>query len=232
MTIQAALIWIVSASVAGLALAALFAGSLRLRRNLYLLFYVPLAGALVAGFFRWNRIGVIELLRHNWPWGLVGAAVVTALVVRNVLSQPSTPRRTGFALVLDILWPGLTYGLVDALLLSVLPVLAVTMAFAGADWTMDWAGHVGLGGLAVLASLTVTGIYHLGYPEFRGPSVLGAMVGNGIMSPVYVLTGNPLAAILPHMIMHVAAILHGRDSTYQLPPHHERGEGEANIGKR
>jgi hypothetical protein len=230
MTVEAALLWIASASMAGFALAALFAGSLRFRRNLYLLFYVPLAGALVVGFFRSNRIGVADLLRHNWVWGLVAAGLVTALVVKNVLSQPPTPRRRGMALVVDILWPGLAYGLVDALLLSVLPVLAVTLAFAGADWTVGWPGQIGVGGLALLASLIVAGVYHLGYPEFRGPSVLGAMVGNGVMSLAYVLTMNPLAAVLPHMIMHVAAILHGRESTYQLPPHYGMGEEKGGSG--
>jgi hypothetical protein len=224
MTVEAALLWIASASVLGFAVAAIFAGGLRLRRNLFLLFYVPLAGVLVMGFFRWNRIDVADLFLHNWIRGLVVAAAITFLVVRNVLIQPSTPRRSGPALVLDILWPGLIYGLVDALLLSVLPVLAVTMALSGAHWTAGGTGQLWSGALAFLASLVVAGIYHLGYPEFRGPSVLGAMVGNGIMTLAYLFAMNPLAAVLPHMIMHVAAILHGRESTYQLPPHHGPAE--------
>ena len=224
MTIEAALFWIASASVSGFVVAAFFAGYLRLRRNLFLLFYIPLLGLLVLAFFLWNGINLGNLVVQNWIRGLVVAAAVTAMMVKNVLAQRPTPRRSGSALVMDILWPGMAYGLVDALLLSVLPVLAVTMALSDAGWASGGSGHVGLGVLALLASLVVAGIYHLGFPEFRGPSVLGAMVGNGIMSLAFFVTMNPLAAVLPHVIMHVAAILHGRESTYQLPPHY--GEAE------
>jgi len=216
-----ALLWIVSASVLGFAVTAFFSGILHLPRNLFLLFYIPPVGALVVAFFRVNRIDLRELLQHNWIPGLVGAGLVTLLVVKNVLSQPSTPRRKGFALLGDVLWPGLVYGLVDALLLSVLPAMAVVLAFSGGDGaaTMAMGTQVVQGVLALLASLVVAAIYHLGFQEFRGAAVVGAMIGNGVMSLGFILTMNPLAAILPHMIMHVTAILHGRESTYQLPPH-------------
>jgi uncharacterized membrane protein YgcG len=194
----------------------------------YLIFYLIAAGALLVWFFRSNQIDTEVLIRHNWIRGLLGAAVVTVPLVKNVLSQPSTPRRTGPGFLLDLLWTGVVYGLVDALLLSVLPILAVTTAFSGAAWTVGWAGKLGLGALALLASAVVTAAYHLGYPEFRGPPVVGAVVGNGIMSLAYLITGNPLAAALPHVVMHLVALVHGRESTFQLPPHQGR-EAESGV---
>jgi hypothetical protein len=36
----------------------------------------------------------------------------------------------------------------------------------------------------------------------------------------YLLTGSPLAAVLAHVIMHGAAVVHGMEGTAQLPPHY------------
>jgi hypothetical protein len=48
-----------------------------------------------------------------------------------------------------------------------------------------------------------------------------ALVGD-IISLGYVVTGNPLAAIIAHATMHVAAVLQGAEGTVQLPPHYGR----------
>jgi len=74
----------------------------------------------------------------------------------------------------------------------------------------------------MLASLIVTTLYHLGYPEFRGKEVIWPNIGNGVMTLAYLLTMNPLAAILPHIAMHIAAMIHGRETTGQVPPHYNR----------
>jgi hypothetical protein len=142
------------------------------------------------------------------------------MVIKNVYSQPPSERSKGFSLLVDITWPGLVYGMTDALLLSVLPVLSVHMAFTGSSLYESWYGKIVIGIVALFASLFVTTAYHLGYPEFRGKKVIFANIGNGMLSLAYILTLNPLAAILPHMGMHVAAMIHGKDTTGQVPPHY------------
>ena len=69
----------------------------------------------------------------------------------------------------DILWLGVVYGIADALLLNVLPVVAVWRAFAHSGWTTGWPGKLAAGASSLVASLGVTAAYHLGYPEFQGP---------------------------------------------------------------
>ena len=88
-------------------------------------------------------------------------------------------------------------------------------------WTQNWLGKICLGFIGLLASFFVTTAYHLGYPEFRGKKVLWPNIGNGVLSLAYILTMNPLAAILPHMAMHVAAMIHGKETTGQVPPHYK-----------
>lgn len=214
------LMWIIIAALAGFGVSAIFAGWLKLPRNIYLIIYIPLAGALFAVFILYSEIDVGQLIAHNAYWGLLGAVIASFFVIRNVLSQPSSERNRGVALVLDILWPGFAYGLIDALLLSVLPVLAVREAFADPLLSSGWPGKIAFGLMALVASLIVTAAYHLGYPEFRNKKVLWVMLGNGVLSLAYILTMNPLAAILPHIGMHITAMIHGRESTGQVPPHY------------
>ena len=215
-----ALVWVVAASVLGFAIAALFAGVLGWRRNLYLVVYVPVAITMLALFTVSAEIDLAHVFLHHWGWGVCGAVASGAFVVGNVLSQAATPRREGASLVLDVVWPGLTYGVVDALLLSVMPILAVRETWSGADWATSTLGQFGVGAIALLASCLVAAAYHWGYPEFRGKRVLLPVFGNAVMSLAYLLTGNPLAAVLSHAALHVAAIVHGRETTIQLPPHY------------
>lgn len=229
-----ALVWVLSAAALGFSVSLILAGLLRFPRNTFLLFYVPFAGVFLAMFFRANHLGLLALIRYNWAWGLLAAALVTVVAVKNVFSQPSSSRRKGLSLVQDLFWPGIVYGMVDALLLSVLPVLAVTVPLSGMGWAQGWLGRLALGSLAFLGSIFVTVAYHIGYPEFRGPRVLGAMIGNGLFTLAYLLTMNPLAAVVPHVLMHLAAVVHGPESTSQLPPHYrpeDRGGSGRPAGK-
>lgn len=112
------------------------------------------------------------------------------------------------------------YGTLDALLLSVMPVVASQRAVSLPSPTNSAPGNLVRVGLALLSSLFVTGAYHLGFPEFRGAEVVAPLIGNGVISLSYLLTSNPISPVVGHVIMHVAAVLHGLETTVQLPPHY------------
>lgn len=214
------LLWLPAAALLGFAIAEIFADLLHLPRGLYLIPYVMLVSLFLYGFLRWSGISLIELFRHNWVWGIVGAVLVGAFLVRNVFSQPASPRATGLALAFDLVWSGVVYGTVDALLLSVLPVLTTWQAFSALGWTNHGPAKIAVGAIAFFASLFVTICYHLGYPEYRAQGgVFGPSIGNGIMTLGYLLTNNPITAIFSHIAMHIAGVLHGPASVMQLPPH-------------
>ncbi len=134
-------------------------------------------------------------------------------MVANVLSQPSSPAPGGLALVFAVLRDGVVYGLVDSLLLTVVPVASARLAFSrGYPWATA--------GVGLAASIMVTSAYHLGFAEFRGAALVGPIVGNAVLTLAFLVSSNPWSAILGHVAMHVAAVLHGIDSTIQLPPHY------------
>jgi hypothetical protein len=213
------LLWVVAAGLLGFLISSIFVGRLRLRRSLLLVPYVILVGAFLAGYFYWAEIDVAAHLVRRWPWGIAGAVLVGALMAKNVRSQPASPRSKGARLGFELAWWGLIYGIVDGLFLSVMPVLAMWQAFAVLAWSGTWYGKLLVGAAALVASTFVTAAYHLGYPEFRDKSVLLPVAGNGIMSLAYLLTTSPLAPVGAHAVMHVSAVLHGAESTVQLPPH-------------
>jgi membrane protease YdiL (CAAX protease family) len=171
-------------------------------------------------YMRWSRLNPGTLIREHWVPGVIGGAVVGAFGVWTVLHQPSSPGPEGFMLIFDLFWLGLVYGTVDGLFLSVLPVFAIREALTELGWTKGRSGRTIVGLSSLAGSLAVIAIYHLGYPEFRGPQVIFPTVGVGVMSLAYVATGNPLSALISHVAMHLAAVLYGLESVKQLPPHY------------
>jgi hypothetical protein len=211
--------WALGAGLLGFVTSYVFATVTGLSRPVFLLVYLILASPVLYGYARWSGSHPLRLLKKHWYWGLVGAVVIGAFVVRSVLAQDASPRPDGLALAGNLLWLGLVYGLLDALMLSVLPVIATWRALKSLGWTRTWPGRVGVIVLALAVSLVVTLAYHLGFAEYQGSGIGSPLIGNGIMSLGYIATGNPLTAVLAHMAMHVTAVLHGFTSAVQLPPH-------------
>ncbi len=212
--------WVLAAGLLGFTTSAVFSGWLHFARRLFLLPYFVLTGAFLYGFCYWSQLNLISLLTQNWYWGLLGGTIVGVFLVRTVRSQAASARSTGMGLVFDTVWVGLGYGAVDALFLNVMPVVAVWNGFSAVGWTDAWPGKIAAGLVALLASLLVTLLYHLGYPEFRNRKVTLVLLGNALITLAFLVSGNPLGAVVSHVAMHVAAVFQGPETMIQLPPHY------------
>jgi hypothetical protein len=111
------------------------------------------------------------------------------------------------------------YGLLDALLLNVLPVMVLERPTGNPP--SRWV-RLRFATTALAASMLVTGVYHLGYREFRGPRLAQPLIGNAVLTAGYLLSGNVATPLIGHVIMHGAAVLHGMETTSQLPPHYQK----------
>jgi hypothetical protein len=190
----------------------------RLTRDAVVPAYLVIVGALLLVYVRSTGVPLREALSRRWRVGSLVGLAVGALLTLNVLAQPGSPRPSGLHLVWALFWLGVVYGVVDALLLNVLPVWIVNPG--GASVNRRWQSRLGRAAVALGASLLVTATYHLGYQEFRGPALIQPLIGNGLLALGLLLTQSPAAAIIGHMIMHAAAVLHGMETTVQLPPHY------------
>jgi hypothetical protein len=60
--------------------------------------------------------------------------------------------------------------------------------------------------------------HHLGYREFRGragrPALIGALFGCGLQAIAFLLTGNLLAPVIAHIVLHWQVVMRGME----LPP--------------
>lgn len=212
--------WMGPTATLAFGVAAVFAGALRLPRDLFLVPYVGLVGAAIVGWAASSRVRILESIRRHWALGVAGGIAAGVFGVYAVYLSPPSSASTGLALVRDVLWLGVVYGTIDALALVVLPLGATWSALATLGWTRRASGKIATGTLALLASLAMIFVYHVGYPEYRGPVVATIVLGVGMQSLVTLLARNPLPAVLAHVAMHVAAVLHGPENVLQLPPHY------------
>jgi hypothetical protein len=216
---SAHLLWILAAGLFGFGSAFVFGDVLALPRRWFLVPHVALTLAFLLAYARWSGTELRRLARRRLVWGTIVAAAVGAFLILNVVGQRPSPAPQGLLLAFDIVWLGVVYGAVDGLLLSVMPILATWRAGRQLGWTSGWRGRIATALLAVVASAFITATYHFGYAEFRGPALRKAVVGNVIMSAGQLAAGSPIASVGSHIAMHVAAVLHGPDTTVQLPPH-------------
>lgn len=219
--VHISILWLIGASLIGFGISAIFSGWLKLSRRLFLIPYIALSSLVLFLFLYNNPVVNIEFWFHNWYWGILIWLLAGAFLIRNVSSQPFTQKEKGFHLYVDLLWFGFAYGVIDGLLLNVMPVIVIWNIFPSTLSEGSITEQIGIGLIAIIASLMVTLFYHLGYSEFRNKSVLMVLLGNMIITLTFILSGNPLAAVLTHTTMHVAAVFRGPETTIQLPPHYQ-----------
>jgi hypothetical protein len=213
------LLWVLLAALVGFGAAATFSSWLRWDRSAFVLGYAGSVLLFTAAYAAISGVSVLAQLRRRWQGGLILGLLTGVLLALNVRSQPGAPRPQGPGLAAALAWLGVVYGAADALLLSVVPVLAV-YGTRSPEEMRTGGSRLRWGAIALAASLLVTAAYHLGFAEFRGPALMQPLIGNGAVTLAYLLAGNPLAPIVAHIIMHGAAVLHGMATTVQLPPHY------------
>jgi hypothetical protein len=137
----------------------------------------------------------------------------------GVFGGPGGERPVGVHLATALGWYGVVYGVADAMLLTVIPVLAV-----GARWgpVHPPGERLRQGVAAIAGSLLVTALYHAGFVEYRSAALVQPLIGNAVVTAGYLVTGNPATPLLAHVVMHGAAVFHGMEVTTQLPPHYWR----------
>ena len=82
--------------------------------------------------------------------------------------------------------------------------------------------RVGSGVLAIMGSLVVILVHHLGYRQFRTragrPALFGALAVCGVQAVAFLASGNALAPIVAHIALHGQLLIRGEE----LPPRKPR----------
>lgn len=211
--------WTLAAAAVGVLTSTVFSTLLHWPRASFVGAHAAIVSLLVTSYARVERVNLVRQVQRRWQAGLIVGAFIGALIVRTVLAQPGSAAPQGARLVGALAWLGVVYGVADALLLSVIPVLSVYGTLSAETLQLPRA-RLRWGIVALLASAFVTAAYHWGFAEYRGPQVLQPVIGTVAITLAYLLSGNPLAPIVAHVIMHGASVFHGLETTVQLPPHY------------
>lgn len=189
---------------------------LDLQHDLYYLLYFALILPFLYSYVRWGKVDLAELFSRRWVWSLGLGVLAVVFLVANVLSRDSTDGPSGAYLVFELLWRGGAYGIVDALLLTAFPgLVAFGLLASRLDSIQRKAGYVGLAAVLVLI---ITGVYHLGYDQYREDGIVAPETGNIIISVPMLATINPVGSVLAHASMHIAAEAHSHETDVFLPP--------------
>ena len=190
---------------------------LDLPHDVFYLAYFALTLALLAGYVRTEHVDVRGLFTRNWI-ASVGIGAVTAIFLwRNVIANSSaTPRPHGAYFTFELLWRGVGYGTVDALLLTAFPCAVAYAILRGR--TSGLRGRIRFIALALPLIWVITATYHLGYPQIRQDGLGRPETGNTIISVPALLTTNPAGSVVAHVTMHITAVTHSYETRDYLPP--------------
>lgn len=209
------------ASVASVAFLVPFVGVsvLDLQHDVYYLLYFATTATLLGAYVHVEDVDLRRIVTHAWPWSLGLGLAIGVSQVTNVLGEDATERPSGAYYAFELLWRGVTYGTVDALLLSAFPGLIAYTILRGR--VAGLGGKVRFTALALPLILLITATYHLGYPQYREDGVAMPEVGNTIISVPMLATANPIGSVVAHAAMHTTAVAHVYETPQFLPPETE-----------
>jgi len=207
-------VWFVFGSVVAFGIPYVGVSLLDMQHDLYYGAYFVITLAMLAMCVRSEHVDVRAIFTRSWVWSLAVGVPVAAFVVWNVFrTDDATARPHGAYFAFEVLWRGVGYGAVDALLLTVFPcVVAYSMLEGRTAPVFRRARYVAI---AVPMILVITAAYHLGYPQ---DGVAKPETGNTLISIPMLATANPIGSIGAHISMHVTAVTHSYETTIFLPP--------------
>lgn len=216
MAVRTQLRWYAAALVVGFVVP--YAGSslLELHHDVYLGIYFAVVLVLLGAYVRQTDLDVRAAVARNWKLGAGLGLLMGIALVRNVLAGDASPHPHGAYFAFELLWRGVIYGAVDALLLTVLPCTVVHRALGGRLDT--WRRRLAYVGASLTLVVAITAVYHLGYAQYRHDGVRQPETGNALISVPMLLSVNPVGSIVDHAAMHVTAVVHDYETEVRLPP--------------
>jgi hypothetical protein len=213
------LLWIPAGAVVSFFAAYIFGDRLTLPVDFYYAIYFACVVGFFAVYAKRTQLDLRTWVGRRWGWGIALGLGIGTVMAFAVVSRPATEPLTGGLLAWALLWRGVVYGAVDGLLLFAFPWVVVWRAFDAEAGS--WRRKLQAAAAAWVLTLGVTTLYHLGYADFRSRKVVQPNVGSAITAVATLVSANPVASPIAHVMLHVAAVVHSPYTDLFLPPHRE-----------
>jgi hypothetical protein len=215
------LAWFVGGAIYAFLVPYVFWDRLGIQHDWYYAIYFGAVALLVGAYAVSTRADLAGAFRRNWVLSLALGIPAAAFVAWNVLREDATPHPEGAYFGFELLWRGVVYGAVDALLLTAFPALVAYGLLRGN--VTGVARRAGFAALALALTLVITATYHWGYGQYRANGMAqnglgGPLFGNTVMSVPAFASTNPLGTVIAHVTMHVTATNHAYETDVFLPP--------------
>jgi hypothetical protein len=210
-------VWFVGGAALGFLIPYVFSSLLGLQHDLYYGIYFALVGLFLTAYVRTTGVSVRDTFTRSLPLTLVLGLIIAGLEVMNILrTSPVTAHPAGAYFGFELVWRGVLYGAVDALLLTAFPAM-VAFGLMGGD-LHSIMRHIGFAAMALVLTIVITGTYHWGYRQYRQDGLQAPEQGNIIMTLPTLISGNPVGTIIAHATMHVTANVRSYETPVYLPP--------------
>jgi hypothetical protein len=224
-TWQAALIGYLTVLIASFLVTWVVTDLFHIRRTIYVGVLTLLVIGLGGWFAAFSGMTAGDAVGSDVVWGLVAGLGVALLATPMIRRLPKRDAPTGLKRAELVAWEDVVYGAAEALLLAVYPVITLWHGATAAGWTDTGAGKVAAGMVAIVGSLLVILIHHLGYAQFRTRAaqtmLAGALLVCGLQALAFLVTGALIAPIVAHIVLHLELTMRGDE----LPPVAEDREG-------
>lgn len=209
--------WFIFGNLVAFATPYLGVSVLDVQHDVFYALYFATVLALLGAYAHVEDVDLRAMFTRNWIWSIAIGAVTAVAIARNVLvNSDATPRPHGGYFVFELLWRGVGYGAIDALLLTAFPCAVAYALLHG--HISGLLGHLRFIALALPLIMVLTATYHLGYPQIRQDGIGRPETGNTLISVPTLLTANPIGSIGTHVTMHVTAVTHAYQTRDYLPP--------------
>ena len=190
--------------------------TLRLDNDFYYAVFIWTALTFFYLYLRATSSTVVRWARDQWRWSLLLGGLASVYLVVAVWNANPTERPGGLLLAFEILWRGIAYGVVDALVLTAFP-LAVAVGVFGAD-TSGVRRRVGISALTLTLVWVMSATYHLGFDQFDRSDLVTPQRATTVVAVPSVLTLNPVGSVMAQTVLHVAVTIRAFESDVLVPP--------------
>jgi hypothetical protein len=197
------LLWIPPNAVLVFCLPYLLVKLLGLSNDAYYIWLYIVSIAFVALYARLSKFHWGASLKSGWALGtILGVFIGLAFLSLASMSRPAIESSFFSAAILPILWRGLLYGLVSAVLISVFPFIVVWRSLSGTN-----PGAIRKFGVTLVAIISIalmSSLYNLGLSDLKKSNLTNQIGKSMIASIPTIISGSPLAAPISNVLLQMS----------------------------